>query len=247
MSPDFGVTVEKKNAARVFAISLLLTALLYAVPNGRTLAWPLVLVSTLVHELGHGLTAALLGGSFESLAVYPDASGVAAWRGSFGRVATAAVAGAGLVGPPVAAFLLIVLGRHERRARLLVGVLGAGLLAVTLLLVRNPFGFAFTSLLAAAFILVALRASRLSQTVIVAPHGAVRALGVLSERLSLYEDGDDGVGSDAVRRHRDGHRALPPVLVLGRAVRRALSRSFIPGCRRVLPTLTPQRSWLRAS
>lgn len=162
------MTGQRTDSTRLaITISLAITGLLYALPFGRTLAWPLVLVSTLAHELGHGLAAALLGGTFESLTINTDASGVAAWTGAFGRFATAAVAGAGLVGPAIAAFLLLALGRNERRARLSLGVLGVGLLVISLLLVRGAFGFTFTVLLAIAFLLVALRASRFSQTVVV--------------------------------------------------------------------------------
>ena len=74
-------------APRVLAFSVVLTAVLYAIPFGRTIAWPLVLISTLAHELGHGLAAAVLGGHFYSLRLYADASGVALWGGPFGRVA----------------------------------------------------------------------------------------------------------------------------------------------------------------
>ena len=144
-------------AKRVLAVSLCVTAALYALPYGRAFAWPLILVSTLAHELGHGLAAALLGGRFNSLAIYPDASGVAIWSGRLGGPGTAAVAGAGLVGPALAAFVLLALGRRDRGARLLLGALGAGLLVITLLLVRNPFGFAFVGLLAAICLAVAIR------------------------------------------------------------------------------------------
>jgi hypothetical protein len=44
--------------------------------------------------------------------------------------------------------------------------LGLGLLAVALLVVRNPFGFGFTLVLACLLLLVAWRAPRLSQTVL---------------------------------------------------------------------------------
>jgi hypothetical protein len=153
-----------ERAPRVLAISVLVTAILYAVPFGRTIAWPLVLVSTLAHELGHGLAAALLGGSFESLRLNADGSGVALWRGAFGRFATAGVAGAGLVGPALAAFLLLCLGRTATRARTVLAVLGAALLLVAFLLVRNTFGFVFTLVLAAVLLLISVRAPRLSQT-----------------------------------------------------------------------------------
>ncbi len=102
----------------MFVISVIATALLYALPVGRTLAWPLVLLSTLAHELGHGLAAVILGGRFESLVIYQDASGAARWSGSLGRVATAMVAAAGLVGPAATAFALLAVGRTPRSARI---------------------------------------------------------------------------------------------------------------------------------
>lgn len=154
-------------APRIFVASVLITALLYIVPFGRTIAWPLVLVSTLAHELAHGLTAALLGGHFHSLRIQPDASGVALWSGAFGRIATATVAGAGLLGPAIAAFVLLALGRNQRRARALLGIIGAGLCVMALVLVRNPFGLVFTLLLGSVLLLVALRVPRASQTVVI--------------------------------------------------------------------------------
>lgn len=156
-----------KGPAKVLAVSAAATALLYFVPGGRVLAWPLVLVSTLVHELGHGLAAVLLGGHFYSLAIRADASGAAFWGGSFSRLGVAAVAAAGLVGPALAAFTLLAVGRTPRRARVLLACLGAGLVLVALLLVRNAFGWWFTSLLAASCLLVAWRAPRLSQGFVV--------------------------------------------------------------------------------
>ena len=137
------------------------------IPFGRTLAWPLVLLSTLVHELGHGLMAALLGGTFHSLRMYADASGVALWSGGFGRVATAAVAAAGLVGPAFGAFLLLVVGRDGRRARLVLHILAAALLLIAAIYVRNVFGLAFVIALAAILGVVAIKAPQLSQTVVV--------------------------------------------------------------------------------
>ncbi len=175
-------TDSDRRARRILAASVAVTAVLYIVPFGRTIAWPLVLISTLAHELGHGLAAALLGGHFHLLRLESDASGVALWSGAFGRVATAAVAGAGLIGPAVAAFLLLALGRNRARASMLLGALGAGLCAVALLLVRNPFGLAFTLLLGSALLLVALRFPRASQTV-----GIVLAVQLA---LSVFSRGD---------------------------------------------------------
>jgi hypothetical protein len=157
----------RDRARQIFAISVLATAILYVVPFGRTIGWPLVLVSTLAHELAHGLTATLLGGTFHSLRIYADASGAALWSGAFGRIATAMVAAAGLLGPAIAAFLLLGIGREEARARTMLGVGGASLMATAVLLVRNPFGLAFTLLLGLALLVIAVRVPRVSQTVVI--------------------------------------------------------------------------------
>lgn len=153
--------------ATLMIASLVVTAALYALPFGRTLAWPLVLLSTLAHELGHGLAAALLGGRFEALRIYPDASGVATWSGSMSRLGVAIVAGAGLVGPALAAFGMLVLGRTPRGARTLLGCTGTALVVVALLVARNPFGFVFILIVAGALLAVAARSDRLAQMVVV--------------------------------------------------------------------------------
>ena len=219
--PDISSGLDNR-APRVFAISVAATALLYAIPFGRTIAWPLVLVSTLAHELGHGLAAALLGGHFESLRLYADASGVALWSGAFGRLATATVAAAGLVGPALAAFVLMALGRSGRRARVVLAALGLGLLSVALLIVRNPFGFGFTLVLASLLLLVAWRAPRLSQTVLFLL--AVQlALSVFSRSdYLLHQHGADRIRAVAVRRRDHGAGAVPAVLGVGRGLRRGV-------------------------
>jgi Peptidase M50B-like len=161
------MTTPRDRARQIFTVSVLVTAILYVVPFGRTLAWPLVLVSTLAHELAHGLTAALLGGTFHSLRIYADASGAALWSGAFGRVATAMVAGAGLLGPAASAFVLLMVGREQPRARALLGIGGASLIAIAVVLVRNPFGLVFTLLLGSALLFIAVRVPRASQTAVI--------------------------------------------------------------------------------
>ncbi|HEX6973702.1 MAG TPA: M50 family metallopeptidase [Vicinamibacterales bacterium] len=171
-----------KGPARVLTISLAATALLYFVPGGRLLAWPLVLVSTLAHELGHGLAAVVLGGRFESLVIRADASGFAAWSGAFSRLGVAAVAAAGLIGPADAAFVLLAVGRVPRRAPVLLACLSVGLLLVAILLVRNVFGWWFTVVLAALCGAIPWRAPRMSQGVVV--------FVAVQLALSVYSRGD---------------------------------------------------------
>ena len=135
--------------------SILLTALLYVlpyyIPETFYIALPLIWLSTLVHELGHGITAAVLGGNFEKFVMYPDASGAATWSAGpfFGPLRRALVAAGGLVGPAVVAAASFALARKPKTAQYV--VLGAGLALVlaAALVVRNVFGLAFVLVLAA--------------------------------------------------------------------------------------------------
>ena len=141
------------------AVTFALYLLFYLFPEGRLLGWPLVLLSTLVHELGHGLTALLLGGQFTGLYIWPDASGVALYSANFGRLRHAAVAAGGLLGPPLFAYALFVAGRHPRSARRALGVVAIVFTLVLLLWARNLFGVLFIGALALTLGLIAQRSS----------------------------------------------------------------------------------------
>jgi hypothetical protein len=144
-----GAAVERRT--RWFLLgSVVLTVALYLVPYGIFINLPLIWLSTLAHELGHGFTAALLGGNFDRFVMHPDASGVAQWSapGSFGPIRQAMVAAGGLVGPAVLAAIGFVLARNSKVAKysLLAGTFM--LVAIAVLVVRNGFGLAFVLTLA---------------------------------------------------------------------------------------------------
>jgi hypothetical protein len=145
-------------SALFLGVSIALTVFLYVVPYGHTIGYPLMLISTLVHELGHGIAGALVGGTFSSFEMWSNGSGVAHVGGYGGRFARAVVAGGGLVGPAVAAAIGFALARGPRRARGMLIVLGALLLLADVLVVRNLFGWVFITAFAVVLIGVGLRA-----------------------------------------------------------------------------------------
>jgi hypothetical protein len=157
------------NRARVvFLASVAATVVLYALPIAGVLARPLVWLATLIHELGHGVAALLVGGSFERLVIYADGSGIASHTGSHGAWARAFVAAGGLVGPAVGAMLGFFAARRPAAARWFLGATGAALVVAELLVIRNLFGFAFVALVAAALLACATKANpRLAQHVLV--------------------------------------------------------------------------------
>lgn len=168
--------------------SVIVTLLLYLVPFGGFVIYPLLLFATLAHELGHGITAAMVGGSFEQLMLFADGSGVARSSGVTGDPANALVAAGGLVGPATLGMIGFVAARRPRPARVLLGLLAVGLLTAEILVVRNPFGWLFVGACVAGLGWVAVRCSaRTAQTVLV--FIAVQlALSVYSTGAYLFTD-----------------------------------------------------------
>lgn len=131
------------------------TIVLWQFPWGQWVLYPFTLLATFAHEMGHGLTAWVLGQDFESLHLYADGSGVAHWRGDPGRITRALVAAGGLIGPSVAGGLLLAATRARRTSRWLLMGLGVAALCSVVFVVRNPFGIVFVGGFAAAAIAAA--------------------------------------------------------------------------------------------
>src|SRR5262247_772836 len=117
--------IETARRARwVFALTAGATLVLYLVPFLDIVARPLIYISTLVHELGHGIGAILVGGHFVKLEMWSDGSGVA-MNAARSNAQHAFISAAGLVGPAFAAAGGFALARRKKWARF--GLLAIGL------------------------------------------------------------------------------------------------------------------------
>lgn len=149
--------LHRRAAMRAVLAALGLTLALYWIPGFGWLAWPLILLSTLLHELGHGLTALALGGELAALRLWPDGSGIAIYRGDFSALSRAMIASGGLLGPPAAALLLLVVGRRQRGAHIALGCLAAFFGLVILLWASSAFTVLYCLAVAGVLALFALR------------------------------------------------------------------------------------------
>lgn len=148
----------RTRAVVAVAVAAVIALVLPHVPIASLFVRPLVWLSTLAHEGGHGVGAVLVGGTFKSLEIWPDASGVATTSydaGVPGKRALVAVAG--LLGPAVVAVLLLWLGLSARLAR--VGVVVVGLTSLSLLAVTSGFATLVVLAFAAACAAVAVFSS----------------------------------------------------------------------------------------
>lgn len=135
-------------ARLLMIVAAAVVLVLWQLPYGPQILYPFTLLATYAHEMGHGLTALLLGGQFERLMIYPDGSGLA-YSGTDGsRISRALVAAGGLLGPTVAGAVLLVLSRRPKRGRWLLAAVALGLGLSALFFVRNLFGWAFVVLAA---------------------------------------------------------------------------------------------------
>lgn len=161
-----------------FVGAVVLSLGLSFVPYGRHALYPFALIATWAHEMGHGLTALLVGGSFEHLELYSDLGGVAFTRRPDGLRAAAVSAG-GLLGPALLGGLVVILGAREATARRVLIALGGALALSLVIWVRNPFGMLGVALLAAGVLALARWGGEAPRLVVTQMVGIQLCLGSL--------------------------------------------------------------------
>ena len=169
-------------------VSIIFTLVMYYGPTPDFIYRPLMLLSTLAHELGHGLTAALLGAEFDSFKMFEDGSGVAIWRGSVGNIGRAAISAGGLIGPAVVAGILFAAARRPRSAKLMLWFFSVALTILLVLVVRNMFGIVFVSAVAFLTAIAATKGSEAFCQWYCSFIGAQLGLSVFSRSDYLFTD-----------------------------------------------------------
>jgi len=150
----------------LFWVAALASVVLAYVPFGEYALYPFALLSTWVHEMGHGLTAELVGGEFRRLELYASLGGVAYTARPDNLFAPVLVSAGGLLGPAIAGGAVILLGSRIRTARWVMEGLGVVMIVSAFLFVRNGFGFVATLGLGAAALAVGYYANELVETAV---------------------------------------------------------------------------------
>lgn len=132
-----------------------------SLPLGTYLIYPFAILTTWFHEMGHGITALLMGQDFERLMIFADGSGVAESRvaSDISPFASAAIAAGGPIAPCVFGSLLIVASAHEKLWRPALWILAGVIFASVIIYVRSVVGYAVLPLVALGIALVAWKAS----------------------------------------------------------------------------------------
>lgn len=135
---------ERRGILACLSISAIVIAL-YFVPYGYYILYPLMLVYTFIHEMGHGIAAMIVGGDFVKFEMWINGSGVAtsSLSSQASNLSHAFVAFGGLIAPALIAALCFILGRSGKSSRL--GFLAYAVICLVsvVLVVRNLFGILF--------------------------------------------------------------------------------------------------------
>ena len=169
----------------VFFGSLVATFLLYKlVPS---IAGPLILLATFVHETGHGMAGILVGGDFLELHM-TDWGGYAIVARPATGISAAIVSAGGLVGPSIAAMFSFAAARRARLSRMFLGAVALVVVWLIVFKIANARGYVVAGIILAGAAMVALKGSdSLNQTVTVF-FGVQLALSLYSDRHYLFTD-----------------------------------------------------------
>jgi len=165
-----------------------LVVFLPQLPLGNYVIYPLTILTTWFHEMGHGLTGMALGHEFERLVILPTGSGYAetSAAGQPGNIDRALIAAGGPLGPIIIGSLLILAsGRRELWRPALYAL--AGMIALSAVIwVRSTVGLAVLPLVGAAIGWIAHWGKEWAQRFALQFLGVLAALSMLRDWRYLF-------------------------------------------------------------
>jgi hypothetical protein len=122
-------------------IIILLIIICMNIPIIKWILYPFTIFSTWIHELCHGLSAILVGGSISKIMIYPDTSGLAYTAANPNR--RGFIASAGYQGTAITGCLLLLFRRTKRGPRTGTMIIALMMILSACIWIRNVFGFIF--------------------------------------------------------------------------------------------------------
>ncbi|ABC64439.1 M50 family metallopeptidase [Erythrobacter litoralis] len=154
-------------------------------PLGNYVLYPFMILTTWFHEMGHGLSAILVGFQFERLVLFPDGSGFAeTYRpNDASGLSQALVSAGGPIMPAVVGSGLILSSAKPALWRPVLYLLGGAIALSTVLYVRSTLGWIILPAIAAGIFYIAARGTPWVERF------ALQFLG-LTASLSMFQQWD---------------------------------------------------------
>jgi hypothetical protein len=127
----------------IFIIAIVVIAI-WQLPYLGWVQYPFILLGTWFHEMGHGVTSLILGGTFEFLEIYKNGGGVAYANlaNSYlpSSLAKAIMAAGGLLGPAIIGSIFIAAAKYHKSSMILLRLLVGVIILSLLLWIRSFWG-----------------------------------------------------------------------------------------------------------
>ena len=158
----FGMTRQKsENHPLWLALAAAIIIVLPKLPFGNYIIYPFMILTTWFHEMGHGLTAILLGHEFKELVIFASGSGYALTLSPPDTFALsqALISMGGPLGPAIFGSALILASQTDRARRLALYTLGFVIILSTAIWVRSLVGWLVLLPMGAAILFTAQKAT----------------------------------------------------------------------------------------
>ncbi|MEO1027633.1 MAG: M50 family metallopeptidase [Pseudomonadota bacterium] len=137
-------------------VAMAITVGLWQLPFGLYILYPFTILSTWFHEMGHGLTAMLLGGEFITLVLLPNGSGYALTTDTqLGDIGRALVSAGGPLGPAFAGAAFIYASKSAKATRLGLIALAIIMWVSSLIWLRSLTGLIIIPAIGVALVVIA--------------------------------------------------------------------------------------------
>ncbi|MFC5047871.1 M50 family metallopeptidase [Aquimarina hainanensis] len=117
---------------------------LWQLPYFGWIQYPFLLLGTWFHEMGHGLTAVLIGGDFQYLEIFESGGGVAYFSLEDSylpyKTGLALTAAGGLLGPAISGAVLIASAKKQRSAAIMLRILIGMMILSVFIWIRSFWG-----------------------------------------------------------------------------------------------------------
>ena len=144
--------LKRKSNWSIFIIAIIVFSI-WQFPSLGIIRYPFILLGTWFHEMGHGITALCLGGSFNHLEIYENGGGVAYTaynpQNLFlpHNITRALVAAGGLLGPCFVGSLLIISAVNHKTAKWALRILIITMILSIFIWVRSLIGIIVLSVI----------------------------------------------------------------------------------------------------
>jgi len=141
-------------------LAVIVVIALPSLPFGNYLIYPFMILTTWFHEMGHGMSAELLGQDFQQLVIYANGSGVAESLvdNDASRLTEAAISAGGPLAPSIVGSALILASAHRRLWRPTLVGMAVAIFVSVIIYVRSEVGIAALPVVGALLVLIAWRA-----------------------------------------------------------------------------------------